>query len=126
MSLSKEFLEKIKFHLEREKKNLEDSLSKIAKKNTEVKDDYEAQKPLMGESLEESMINGEIEADEIEELANRTGIEQELELQLKDVNEALSKIEKNKYGICENCGKEIPRDRLEANPTARLCLKCVK
>ncbi len=126
MSLSKEFLEKIKFHLEREKKNLEDSLSKIAKKNTEVKDDYEAQKPLMGESLEESLINGEIEADEIEELANRTGIEQELELQLKDVNEALSKIEKNKYGICENCGKEIPRDRLEANPTARLCLKCVK
>ena len=43
---------------------------------------------------------------------------------LDEVEDALSKIESNTYGVCENCGKEIPAARLEAKPAARYCIDC--
>jgi hypothetical protein len=33
----------------------------------------------------------------------------------------IKKIDENKYGLCEVCGKEIENDRLEANPSAKTC-----
>lgn len=41
------------------------------------------------------------------------------EEELKDTLNALTKLEKGSYGICEQTGKEIPAERLLANPTAR-------
>ena len=41
-----------------------------------------------------------------------------LELRLKDVNNALGQIESGTYGICKVCGEEIPEERLKANPAA--------
>lgn len=46
------------------------------------------------------------------------------EYQLYEVGIALEKIEKGEYGICEFCGNEIDRERLEALPYTRLCIKC--
>ena len=43
---------------------------------------------------------------------------------LTEVDEALAKLEKGTYGICEQCGKEIPPARLEAKPAARYCIDC--
>ena len=43
-----------------------------------------------------------------------------------DIKEALNKIDKRTYGICEFCGKEIGFERLDAHPTAKLCIKCQK
>jgi DnaK suppressor protein len=40
------------------------------------------------------------------------------------VNNALAKIDKGTYGVCEDCGQEIPYMRLEAYPTAELCVNC--
>ncbi len=42
----------------------------------------------------------------------------------RDVVAALAKIEDGTYGTCENCGNEIPYERLEAVPAARLCVTC--
>ncbi len=42
---------------------------------------------------------------------------------LRDVMDALSRIEKGTYGICEGSGKTIPTKRLEAFPSARYCLE---
>jgi len=41
---------------------------------------------------------------------------------LKEVYDALSRIEQGKYGICEGTGKHIPKARLEAQPWARYCV----
>ena len=30
------------------------------------------------------------------------------------------------YGVCERCGREIPRERLLARPEARLCVPCAQ
>jgi RNA polymerase-binding protein DksA len=42
----------------------------------------------------------------------------------RDVLIALKKLDEGTYGTCENCGKEIPWERLEAIPSARLCVDC--
>lgn len=44
-----------------------------------------------------------------------------LSAQLKDVEEALQKIENGTYGTCEVSGEVIEEDRLMANPSARTC-----
>lgn len=41
-----------------------------------------------------------------------------------DVIKALEAIGSGTYGKCERCGNEIPVERLEAIPTARLCVSC--
>lgn len=40
------------------------------------------------------------------------------------VNEALAKLEKNQYGKCVECGKEISLKRLQILPVAELCISC--
>jgi len=46
------------------------------------------------------------------------------QITLRDIDEALEKIEAGTYGLCESCSKPIPPTRLKALPHARLCLDC--
>jgi DnaK suppressor protein len=43
---------------------------------------------------------------------------------LDQIQSALERIAEGTYGLCEECGKEIPRARLEAIPYAALCVGC--
>jgi DnaK suppressor protein len=43
---------------------------------------------------------------------------------IKKINESLANIEGGDYGYCESCGVEIGLKRLEARPTATLCIDC--
>lgn len=43
---------------------------------------------------------------------------------IKQIDDALKKIEEGTYGICEDSGKEIPYIRLEALPFARRTVEC--
>jgi RNA polymerase-binding transcription factor DksA len=43
---------------------------------------------------------------------------------LHDVDDALAKLERGEYGVCESCGGPIGEARLEAMPAARLCISC--
>lgn len=45
---------------------------------------------------------------------------------LESVRHAIAKIEKGKYGICEECGNPIAVDRLIFLPEARYCIDCEK
>lgn len=45
-------------------------------------------------------------------------------LYLKKVDEALRRIESGEFGLCEECGLDIEIKRLEARPTATLCVAC--
>jgi RNA polymerase-binding transcription factor DksA len=44
--------------------------------------------------------------------------------ELYEIDQALLRIKDAKFGHCNRCGKEIERERLEAMPYARLCIKC--
>lgn len=50
-------------------------------------------------------------------------LSQHSEVELKEINEALSSIEEGSYGICRTCGGDIPLERLKAVPTADKCLE---
>lgn len=43
---------------------------------------------------------------------------------IKKIEESLNDLDKGDYGFCESCGTEIGIRRLEARPTATLCIDC--
>jgi DnaK suppressor protein len=45
-------------------------------------------------------------------------------LYLKKLEEALARIDEGTFGECESCGEDIELRRLEARPTATLCVHC--
>lgn len=51
-------------------------------------------------------------------------LEENLREGLKEVRAALGRIEAGTYGKCERCSAEIPDERMEAMPTASLCIVC--
>ncbi len=60
------------------------------------------------------------ESDMALELRNR---DRERKL-IKKIEETIAKIDAGDYGYCESCGVEIGLKRLEARPTATLCIDC--
>jgi DnaK suppressor protein len=60
------------------------------------------------------------ESDMALELRNR---DRERKL-IKKIDETLEKINAGEYGYCNSCGIEIGLKRLEARPTATLCIDC--
>ena len=108
--------------LEKEKKTLEAHLQTFAKKDTRLKGDWDTKFPKFDGEFGSSAL--ETAADEVEEYASRLPVEYSLELRLRDIDLALEKIKKGKYGQCEKCGKDIDEKRLEIHPAARFCVKC--
>jgi RNA polymerase-binding protein DksA len=45
---------------------------------------------------------------------------------LEDVEAALERIEGGTYGNCEQCGRMIPKERLDALPQAATCIECTR
>lgn len=117
--LDKKTIDELKKKLIEQKKTITEELSKFAKKNTEVKGDYKTVFPQYGNNEEENAL-------EVTEYETNLGIEHRLESDLAEINNSLEKIEKNTYGICEKCGKEISIERLKAFPEAKLCISCKK
>jgi len=48
------------------------------------------------------------------------------EVELRDIDDALAKIDAGTYGQCEECSKKISKARLKVIPYARLCIDCQK
>jgi RNA polymerase-binding transcription factor DksA len=44
--------------------------------------------------------------------------------ELSELDAALSRLALGTYGVCEECGEPVPRERLEVLPSARKCLEC--
>lgn len=69
------------------------------------------------------MHMADVGSDVFEHDLNLNLVESEVkELQL--IEEALEKIEKGTFGLCENCRRPISPARLKAMPHARLCISC--
>jgi len=43
---------------------------------------------------------------------------------IKKYQTALRRIEEGEFGICEDCGEEIPFNRLRARPVTTKCIRC--
>lgn len=61
---------------------------------------------------------------ELERFQENLGLQKNLKNLIKDTKEALKRIEKDKYGICESCQKPIEQGRLKIYPSAAICVSC--
>jgi len=122
-TMKKEFIQKQKEKLEKNKKALQEELSSFAEKNPRIKGDWKSRFPEFDGS-ETGGSRLEVASDEVEEYLSRLPIEHSLELKLRDTNLALKKIKTGKYGKCGKCSKNIDQNRLEVCPEARFCAKC--
>jgi RNA polymerase-binding transcription factor len=99
-------LKEIKTHLEDEKASLERHLAEQGLGEVDVDEGF---------------------ADSGQATAERSAliaVEEQHESLHKEIVAALARIEDGSYGQCQNCGAEIPEERLDAVPTATLCVAC--
>ena len=54
------------------------------------------------------------------------GLIENEEEELREIDEAIERLEKGTFGLCESCTKPIPKSRLKIVPFARLCIECKK
>jgi len=116
MTLDPQVLAELKEKLLQEKKEIGEEIVRIARPTKDAVS--------FDTTLNEIGTGEDENASEVEEYADNLALESTLEKQLKDVVEALEKIETGNYGKCENCGADIPIDRLRAYPAAKKCLNC--
>lgn len=86
------------------------------------------------EEVDRTVDHMKNEASNFADPADRATQEEEFSLELrardrerkliKKIEESLKQIESDEYGYCEACGVEIGIRRLEARPTATLCIDC--
>jgi RNA polymerase-binding protein DksA len=117
MSISSQELSDLKKALEKEKAELEKELERMAKPVNLKEGDFETKFDDIGSGKEDN-------ATEVDEYTQNLSVETTLEKKLRDINDALEKMAKNEYGKCEKCQKDIPPERLLANPSAKTCLDC--
>ncbi len=84
------------------------------------------------DSLTEDREPGDVQFDEESGEGDTLAVERERDLALSaqaraaidQIDTAVAKIHDGTYGLCENCGTAIPKERLKALPYAALCVKC--
>jgi DnaK suppressor protein len=99
-------LSELKTHLEEERISLERQLSEQGLGEVDVDEGF---------------------ADSAQATAERSeliAVEEQHESLHKEIVAALARIDDGSYGRCQKCGAEIPEERLEAVPTATLCVAC--
>jgi RNA polymerase-binding protein DksA len=64
------------------------------------------------------------DATEAFEQAKGVALRQHLVDKLTQVSDALERMKRGTYGICQSCGRSISPDRLEVVPHASLCVDC--
>ena len=114
LNLTRPNFKALKNKLLRQQKNVEGELKDLEKKD-----------PVMLDGLAESTEPGT--ESWMADVHNQVvALKHNLQSLLKRTQKSLSNIKKGKYGKCENCGKMIEPARLEAIPTASLCMSCSK
>ncbi|MCK2033457.1 MULTISPECIES: TraR/DksA C4-type zinc finger protein [Microbacterium] len=58
------------------------------------------------------------------EWSRLSGLAEAAQAELRQVDEALMRMDAGTYGICAHCGRPIPPERLEVRPFAEYCVAC--
>lgn len=60
------------------------------------------------------------------EWSRLTGLAEAAASELRQVDDALARMDAGTYGVCANCGRPIPAARLQARPFAEYCVACAE
>lgn len=93
-----------------------------------------AWRQLLMEEVDRTVTHMKDEAANFPDPSDRASQEEEFSLELrtrdrerkliKKIEDALERLRNDDFGYCEACGVEIGLKRLEARPTATLCIDC--
>jgi DnaK suppressor protein len=111
----KRLLAKIKTYFEKEKKHLIKRLAQIDEADPFKDPDHTNDNADIGVEVREEMAHQQSQ-----------GNREQIRKRLKEIEDALLRIEKETFGFCTKCGKMIDTDRLSSNPLASLCIDCAE
>ncbi len=117
MAFDEVFLSEIREQLNAAKTRLEQELAKLGKRSVQDGADFKTTWEDYGEKEEEN-------AAEVAAYSDSLGLEATFEPELREVIEALTRLDEGTYGLCKMCGTEINKPRLQARPMATLCIEC--
>jgi len=117
--IDKEVLNTLEEKLIEEKTTLIEELTSIAQQDPDNPANWQ---PLGDGAKSQTSADPNKRADNIEDYEVHSAIVNNLEARLLKVNNAIDNIKSESYGICSECSKEIPEDRLMANPAATTCV----
>jgi DnaK suppressor protein len=93
-----------------------------------------SRKQTLMEEVDRTVAHMQIEATNCPDLNDRASKEEEIILELRErdrerklikkIEDTLERINRHDYGYCDACGIDIGIQRLEARPTATLCIDC--
>ena len=109
---------KIKEKLEKEKDALLEQIRDIGKLNPET-NEWEA----IPEEMDSRESDQNDMADRFEDFEARSVMIKTLESRLNSILSALKALNRESFGRCEVCKKDIEMDRMEVNPAAKTCKK---
>jgi len=111
--VTKKLQKKLAEVLHKEVKKLQKHIEELKKSDPFADPDHASDNAAVDTDVREQVGHDTIEA-EVKDLQKK----------LTDINLALSKMAKGKYGICERCGNPIPLPRLKILPEARFDVEC--
>lgn len=103
-------LDEIKVVLERRREELVERRERIAR-HTRHRDE-----PLPPDFAEQAV--------ELENGETLVALDREVNAEIREIDQALRRLEDGTYGECAECGEPISEQRLKALPFARLCIDC--
>lgn len=118
--LNQPTLNELKTALLKERDLLTKELETIAAPDLSLPGDWDVKHSEWGENQitsKEELEGGESVNESDEDTKNKA-LSDHLELRLKEVNDALKRMEDGNYGVCEVCKAPISIERLKANPAA--------
>ena len=105
-----------------------------AKQRTHFRKILEGLKAELSEEIDRTVHTMQDEATVFADPNDRASQESDMALELrnrdrerkliKKIDETIARIDADEYGYCDSCGVEIGLKRLEARPTATLCIDC--
>lgn len=113
--------EKFKKLISQEEERIKKELAQVALKDPFTPNGYQPKPGDVDPTPDEDDI-----ARETTDSENNMAIEAQLKKQLDEVLKAKEKLKDHQYGLCENCSREISRDRLEALPMTPYCVNCAE
>ncbi len=113
--LSKKFILEQKERLLKDKKDILNQIEELKKEDPFSDPDHTSDNAAIDTDVREQMGHDIVEAQI-----------KDLEKKVNDIDNALRKIIKNQYGLCERCRKLIPQARLNLVPEALYCIDCEK
>lgn len=113
LKLTRPNFEKIKNLLLKQQKKVEDDLKNLSKNDPVMEQVVESSEP--GTDSWMADVHSRVVA-----------VRVSLQSMLQRTKIALKKLKDGNYGKCEKCSKHIEGERLEAMPTATLCISCSK